>query len=85
MYLFQDKYSKYYIFYDLINRLILEHKGIFENKWAKHIDEHDVYGTTVKRKMYETDEKERYIHIYHSINKESGERTLLAKRLRQMK
>lgn len=65
--------------------MILEHKGTFENKWAKHIDEHDVYGTTVKRKMYETDEKERYIHIYHSINKESGERTLLAKRLRQMK
>lgn len=71
--------------HDQVNRLILENKGTFENKWAKHIDEYDVYGTTVKRKMYETDEKERYIHIYHSINKESSERTLLAKKLRQMK
>ena len=54
--------------YDLVNRLILEHKGTFENKWAKHIEENDVYGTTVKRKMYVTDEKERHIHIYHSIS-----------------
>lgn len=71
--------------YDLVNSLVLENKGTFENKWARHIDEYDVYGTTVKRKLYETDEKERYIHIYHSINKESSERTLLAKKLRQMK
>ena len=70
---------------DLVNSLVLENKGTFENKWAKHIEEYDVYGTTVKRKMYETDEKERYIHIYHSISKESSERTLLAKKLRQMK
>lgn len=71
--------------YDLVNSLVLEHKGTFENKWVKHIDEYDVYGTTVKKKLYETDPKERYIHIYHSINKESSERTLLAKKLRQMK
>ena len=71
--------------HNLVNRLILEHKGTFENKWVNHIEEYDVYGTTVKRKMYETDEKERYIHIYHSINKESSERTLLAKKLQQMK
>ena len=70
---------------DLVNSLVLENKGTFENKWAKHIEEYDVYGTTVKRKMYETDEKERYIHIYYSISKESSERTLLAKKLRQMK
>lgn len=71
--------------YDLVNSLVLEQKGSFENKWVKHIDEYDVYGTTVKRKLYETDEKDRYFHIYHSISKESSERTLLAKKLRQMK
>ena len=69
----------------LVNELVLEKKGTFENKWANHIDEYDVYGTTVKRKLYETDTKERYIHIYHSIVKEGQERTLLAKKLRQMK
>ena len=71
--------------YDLVSSLVLEQKGTFENKWARYIDEYDVYGTTVRRKMFETDEKDRYFHIYHSIAMESSERTLLAKKLRQMK
>lgn len=69
----------------LVNSLILEVKGSFENKWVKHIDEYDVYGTTIKRKLYETDSKERYFHLYHSIAKEGEERALLAKKLRRMK
>lgn len=69
----------------LVNSLILEKKGTFENKWAKHIDEFDVYGTTIKRKLYETDEKERYFHLYHSSIREGNERAMLAKKLRKMK
>lgn len=85
-----DKYGYSFVImvkgmYDLVNSLVMEKKGTFENKWTRHIDEYDLYGTTVKKKMYETDSKERYFHIYHSINKESRERTLLTKRLRQMK
>jgi hypothetical protein len=44
--------------YDLVSSLVLENKNTFENTWSKHIDEYDVYGTTVKRKLYETDSKE---------------------------
>jgi len=40
---------------------------------------------TVKQKLYVTDAKERYIHIYHNVQKESSERSLLEKQLRQMK
>lgn len=69
----------------LVNSLIREVKGSFENKWAQHIDEYDVYGTTVKRKLYESDEKERYFHLFHSSSKEGEERALLAKKLRKMK
>ena len=69
----------------LVNSLILEVKGSFENKWAMHIDEYDVYGTTIKRKLYETDTKERYFHLFHSIGKEGEERSLLAKKMRRMK
>lgn len=69
----------------LVNSLILDVKGSFENKWAMHIDEYDVYGTTIKRKLYETDAKERYFHLFHSIAKEGEERSLLAKKLRRMK
>lgn len=69
----------------LVDSLILEKKGTFENKWVQHIDEFDVYGTTIKRKMYESDEKERYFHLYHDSVKEGSERALRAKKLRQMK
>ena len=70
---------------ELVSSIVSSVKGTFENKWAKHIDDYDVYGTTVKRKLYETDKKDRYFHIYHSILKESSERTLLVKHLRQIK
>lgn len=69
----------------LVNSLILEVKGSFENKWAQHINDYDVYGTTIKRKLYETDTKGRYFHLFHSSAKEGEERTLLAKKLRKMK
>lgn len=51
--------------------LILENKGSFENKRSCDMDGFGVYGKTVKRRLYETDNKERYFHIYHSIAKEA--------------
>ena len=69
----------------LVASMIKEAKGSFENKWAHHIDEYDIYGTTIKRKLYETDPKERYFHLFHSITKEGEERALRAKKLRKMK
>lgn len=67
-----------------VNELVLEHKGSFENKRACSISEYHVYGMTVKRKLYETDSKERYIHIYHSIDKESSERGMLETKIDDM-
>jgi transposase len=58
----------------LVNELILENKGKFEDKRACSIRRHKVYGTTVKRKLFLTDEKERYFHIFHSSGKETKER-----------
>lgn len=58
----------------LVNELILENKGNFEDKRACSIRRHKVYGTTVKRKLFLTDEKERYFHIFHSSGKETKER-----------
>ena len=40
---------------ELVSSIVSSVKGTFENKWAKHIDDYDVYGTTVKRKLYETE------------------------------
>ncbi len=58
----------------LVNELILENKGKFEDKRACSIRRHKVYGTTIKRKLFLTDEKERYFHIFHSSGKETKER-----------
>ncbi len=69
----------------LVNELILSHKGSFENKWAKYIEDYDVYGTTVSEKLYEGDEKTRYFHIYHDAIKEGGERAAIAKNIKKMK
>lgn len=85
-----DKYGYHFVIMvkgmnKLVNSLILEVKGSFENKWAQYIDDYDVYGTTIKRKLYETDTKERYFHLFHSSAKEGEERALLAKKLRKMK
>ncbi|MDO4194502.1 MAG: transposase, partial [Erysipelotrichaceae bacterium] len=69
----------------LVNSIVLEYSGTFEKKRRCYIDEYEVYGMTVKQRLYVTDEKERYIHIYHNVQKESSERSLLEKQLRQMK
>jgi transposase len=68
-----------------VNQLILEHRGSFENKRVHDMDDYGLYGKTVKKKLYETDEKERYFHIYHSVKKEASERTIFEAKLKKMK
>ena len=68
----------------LVKQLVLEHKGTFEKKRINNISECRVYGITVKRKLYVTDENERYFHIYHSLDKENAECNLIENRIEQM-
>ena len=67
-----------------VNQLIFDNKGKFEGKRICNIPDYDVYGMTVKKKLYITDETERYFHIYHSISKESSERTAMEAKIQQM-
>ena len=67
-----------------VNDLILENKGEFESKRIHNISEHRVYGMTVKKKLYLSDEKDRYFHIYHSSFKESAEREIIESKIEQM-
>ncbi len=68
-----------------VSGLVLKYRGMFEEKRVNYIDEYDTYGMTVKEKLFATDEKDRYIHIYHNVQKESAERTQLESKIRQMK
>lgn len=68
----------------LVDKLILKNKGTFENKRSCNIYEYGVYGITVKSKLYETDKTERYFHIFHSIDKESAERSEIEYKLNKL-
>lgn len=70
---------------DLVSELILSNKGSFENKRSCDMDGFGVYGKTVKGRLYESDQKERYFHIYHSISKEAFERIRFEDKLKTMK
>ena len=67
-----------------VNTMILENKGKFESKRIHNISEHRVYGMTVKKKLYLSDERDRYFHIYHSSFKESAEREMIESKIEQM-
>ena len=57
-----------------INELVLRHRGMFEDKRMNSIRSYHVYGMTIKQKLYVTDEKDRYFHIYHNPYIEASER-----------
>lgn len=69
----------------IVNQLVLNNKGKFENKRIHNISDYRVSGITVKGKLYVTDEKDRYFHVYHSPSKENAEREFIETRIEQMK
>ena len=70
---------------DFTNDLVYENIGTFEKKRIHDMEDYGLYGKTIKKKLYENDERERYFHIYHSISKEAAERTDFERKLKEMK
>jgi transposase len=64
-----------------VNKLVLTHKGMFEEKRDCAVRRYGVYGMTVKDRLYASDEKERYFHIYYSAYKASYERNSVEERM----
>lgn len=69
---------------DFVREMILSVKGSFEKKRVNYIHQYHTYGTTVKRKLFVTDEKDRYFHIYYRPSKEAAEIEQMEKRLEKM-
>ena len=69
----------------LVDELVLKHKGLFENKRSCCIRKYGVYGTTVRQKLYVTDEKDRYFHIYHSNAKMAAEAEKVEEKIEKFK
>lgn len=69
---------------DLVQKWVLENKGTFETNRACNIPAYEVYGKTIEKKLFGTDKKPRYIHLYHSSSKEAHERAEIEKKINQM-
>jgi transposase len=70
---------------DLVNTLVLENRGTFEDEWEHVIPYYDVSGKTVKSKLFDKDEKERHIHIYYSDSRKAREKDRLQRTIREQK
>lgn len=68
----------------LVTSLIEEHRGSFETKRQCFIKNWVVYAKTVKARLYDSDEKDRYFHIYYSSSKHNAQRSELEATLLRM-
>ena len=68
----------------LVSDLILEAQGTFENDRRNSIRAFKVSGTTIKRRLYATDKKERYFHIYYDDEKKASDRDKLEDKIDRM-
>lgn len=68
----------------LVRELILEHKGSFEEDRRSSIRQYKASGKTVKRRLFPSDEHERYFHIYYSSRKNASERERLEAKIDRM-
>lgn len=68
----------------LVNELILTHRGSFEESWNCRIKAYDVAGISIKHRLYESDPKERYFHLFHSDEKQAGEKAVLKAKIERM-
>ena len=69
---------------DLVQKWILENKGSFETSRSCSIPAYQVYGKTLEKRLFATDKKPRYIHLYHSSDLEAHERAEVEKKINQL-
>lgn len=68
----------------IVSELVLENKGTFEESRKYSIREHKVSGMTIKRKLFPSDEKDRYFHLYYNGSKSINQREHFEDRIDRM-
>lgn len=68
----------------IVNEIVKEHKGSFEEDRKHTIRKFHVNGITQKRPLYVSDGRDRYFHIYYSAEKQAVERRCLERNLEVM-
>ncbi len=69
---------------DLVREWVLENKGSFEARRANNIPAYGVYGKTIEKKLFVTDNKNRYIHLYYDPFRDAEERADIEKKINQL-
>ena len=67
-----------------VRRVILENKGEFESIRKYNIRKYKTFGKTIKKKIYISDEKERYFRIYYSDQKACAEHEQIEAKIDRM-
>jgi transposase len=68
----------------LASELVLQNKGQFEESRKNFIRHYHVYGTTIARRLYTDDDRQRYFHLYHSSKKAADEIRELETKIQRM-
>lgn len=68
---------------DFFGAIVDSVKGSFEGKYDKKMGGWNTYGTTVVRKIFDSDTRERYIHVYYNMNKAAAEEAAFYNRLKE--
>lgn len=68
----------------LVNELVDEAKGSFEDKRANSIRQYRVNGITIKRKLFPSDTSDRYFHLYYSSARYAAEKEDVEKKIDRM-
>ena len=69
---------------DTVSELVLKNKGKFEESRKYSIRDYKVSGMTVKGKLFPSDDKERYFHLYYSEGKRTGQRECFEEKIDRM-
>ena len=69
----------------LVRDLIMEKRGTLEEVRANSIRQYKTYGTTIERPLFASDEKNRYFHLFYSIQRHASEQEHLEARIDRMK
>ena len=68
----------------IVRSIVTGVKGSFEFSRKYSIRSYKVSGITVKAKLFESDEEDRYFHVFYSDSKETAEREIIESKIDRM-
>ena len=68
---------------ELFGSIVDSVRGTFEGKYSSKMGGYNTYGTTVESKIFDSDVKVRYIHVYYNTNKAANEEAVFYNKFKE--